>query len=144
MEIPYQSRRAPLTMITASQPLEKMAMDIIGPFPESETGNSYVLVVADYFTRWMEAFVILNQEAATIANKLVNEVFMCFGVPTQLHSDQGQQFESQLMTELSKLLGIQKTRTMPYHPQSDGMVERFYRNLLSMLATHCKDNPWQG
>jgi len=137
-----QSRRAPLNTITASYPTEIMAMDILGPFPESEAGNSYILVVADYFTRWMEAFSIPNQEAGTIANKLVDEVFMRFGVPTQLHSDQGRQFESLLMTELSKLLGIQKTRTTPYHPQSDGMVERFNRTLLSMLAAHCKDNPW--
>ena len=90
----------------------------------------------------MEAFAIPNQEASTVANKLVDEVFMRFGIPTQLHSDQGRQFESHLMTEICKLLGIQKSRTTPYHPQSDGMVERFNRTLLSMLAAHCKENPW--
>ena len=120
-----QPRRAPLGTIVASRPTEVMAMDILGPFPESEAGNIYILVVADYFTRWMEAFAIPNQEASTVANKLVDEVFMRFGIPTQLHSDQGRQFESHLMTEICKLLGIQKSRTTPYHPQSDGMVERF-------------------
>ena len=139
---PPTARRAPLGTITASQPAEIMAMDILGPFPESERGNSYILVVADLFTRWMEAFSIPNQEASTVANVLVDEVFMRYAIPKQLNSDQGPQFESQLLSEVCKLLGIQKSRTTPYHPQCDGMVERFNRTLLSMLATHCKENPW--
>ena len=99
-----------------------MAMDSLGPFPKSERGNSYILVVADLFTRWMEAFSIPNQEASTVANIFVDKVFMCYAIPKQLHSDQGPQFESQLMSEVCKLLGIQKSRTTPYHSQCDGMV----------------------
>ena len=56
-------------------------MDIVGPFPESEAGNIYILVVADYFMRWMEAFAIPNQEASTFANKLVDEVLCVLGSP---------------------------------------------------------------
>ena len=115
-------------------PMQVMATDIVGPFPESPAGNSYVLVVTDYFTRWMEAFAIPNQEATTVANKLVDEVFMRFSIPDQLHLNQGRQFESQLMYEVCKLLSIKKSRTTPYHPQCDGMVEPFNRTLLSMLA----------
>ena len=114
-------------------------MDILGPFPESKRGNSYILVVADLFTRWMEAFAIPNQEAS---NVLVDEIFMRYAIPKQLHSDQGSQFESRLMLEICKRLGIQKSRTTLYHSQCDVMVERFNRTLLSMLATHCKDNLW--
>ena len=128
--------------ITAGYPTQIMAIDLLGPLPESQQGNSYVMVVADYFTRWMEAIPIPNQEAATVANKLVDEVFMRFSPPEQLHSDQGKQFESKLMAELCKLLHIKKTRTSPYHPQYDGMVERFNRTLLNMLAAHCEDHPW--
>jgi len=135
------SRRALLETLAASNPTEIIAMDIVEPFPESDNKNSYVLVVAGLFTRWMEVFPIPNQEAVTVADKLVNEVFMHFGIPNQLHSDQGPQFESQLMSEVCRLLEIQKSRITPYHPQCDGMVERFNRTLLSMLATHCKDNP---
>ena len=91
-------RRAPLGSIAASHPGQIMAMDIVGPFPESENKNSYVLVVADLFSWWMEAFPIPNQEAITVADKLVDGVFMCFGVPSQLHSDQGSQFESRAGT----------------------------------------------
>ena len=130
------SRRAPMGIITAGYPTQIMAVDLLGFLPESQQGNSYVMVVADYFTRWMEAIPISNQEATSVTNKLVDEVFMCFCPPAQLHSDQGKQFESQLMAELCKLLHIKKTRTFPYHPQCDGMVERFNRTLLNMLAAH--------
>ena len=101
-----------------------------------------MIVVADYFTRWMEAIPISNQEATTVANNLVDEVFMRFSPLEQLHSDQGKQFESQLMAELCKLLHIKKTRTSQYHPQCNGMVERFNRTLVNMFAAHCEDHPW--
>ncbi len=66
----------------------------MGPLPESAAGNKYILVTGDYFTRWMEAYPIPNQEAITVATKLVNELFCRFSIPEQLHSDQGRQFES--------------------------------------------------
>ena len=105
--------------------MQRVATDILGPLPETLAGNSYVLVVADYFTRWVEAFPIPNQEATTVAKKLVDEVFCCYSPPEQLHSDQSRQFESLLIAEVCRLLGIQKTRMTAYHPQSDGLVERW-------------------
>ena len=128
--------------ITASYPMQIVATDLVGPLPESDTGNRYILVVADYFTRYMEAFPLPNQEATTVARKLVDEIFLRFSTPEQLHSDQGRQFEGQLITEVCKLLNINKTRTTPYHPQWDGLVERFNRTLLNMLATCAKDHPF--
>ena len=135
-------RRAPLGTITAGYPTQIMAVDLLGPLPESHSGNSYVMVVGDYFTRWMEALPIPNQEAETVAKQLVDEVFLRYSVPEQLHSDQGRQFESELVREVCKLLNIRKTRTTPYHPQCDGLVERFNRTLLDMLATCSKDHPF--
>ena len=73
---------------------------------------------------------------------MVDEVFLRFSVPEQLHTDQVRQFESQLLHEICKLLNIRKTRTTPYHPQSDGLVERFKRTLFSMLSTCTHDNPF--
>lgn len=104
--------------------------------------ETYILVVGDYFTRWMEAYPIPNQEATTVAKKLTDEFFFRFSPPEQLHSDQGRQFESQLIAEICKLLGIKKTHTTAYHPQSDGLVERFNRTLLGMLSTATRDNPF--
>ena len=120
-----------------------MAVDLVGPLPESEKGNSYIMVVGDYYTRWMEAIPIPNQEAVTVAEKLVDEIFMRFSTPEQLHTDQGKQFESHLMKEICRLLNINKTRTTPYHPQCDGLVERFNRTMLNMLASCAKDNPFE-
>ena len=139
---PAPSRHAPMGTITAGYPMQIVAADLLGPLPESENGNSYILVVADYFTRWMEAFPLPNQEATTVANKLVDDVFLRFSIPEQLHTDQGRQFESQLLHEVCKLLNIHKTRTTPYHPQSDGLVERFNRTLLNMLSTCAYNHPF--
>eukprot|EP00731_Ephydatia_muelleri_P009135 Em0004g1473a len=68
-------------------------MDIMGPLPETSRGNKYILVIADYFTKWSEAYPIPNMEAITVAKCLVNEFICRFGVPEQLHSDQGRNFE---------------------------------------------------
>jgi len=83
-----------------------MAVDLVGPLPESERGNSYIIVVGDYFCCWLEA--IPNQEASTVAEKLVDEVFLCFSAPQQMHSDEERQFESQLVSEVCKLLHVHK------------------------------------
>ena len=139
---PPTSGRAPMQTITAGYPTQVMAVDLLGPLPESKNGNSYVLVVGDYYSKWMEALPVPNQEAPTVAEKLVDEVFLRFSPPEQLHSDQGRQFESALIAKICKLLQIWKTRTTPYHPQCDGLVERFNRTLLSMLATCAEGHPF--
>lgn len=121
--------------------MQIIAVDILGPLPKTGKGNSYVLVATDYYTRWVEAYAIPDQGASTVAQKLVDELFCRFSPPEQLHSDQGRQFESELVAEVCKLLKIHKTRTTPYHPQGDGLVERFNRTLLDMLATTLKEQP---
>ena len=70
-------------------PSERVAMDILGPLPESESGNKYLLLVADYFTKWPEANALPNQEATMVAEVFVREYMYRFGVPLELHSDQG-------------------------------------------------------
>ena len=82
-----------------------------------------------------------NQEATTVSKKLVDEMFCRFSPSEQLHSDQGRQFESELLAEVCSLLKVRKSHTTPYHPPGNGMVERFNRTLLSMLATVTHDHP---
>ena len=84
-------------------PFERIAIDVAGPFPETDLGNKYILVVMDYFSKWPEAFALPNQEATTISRTLVNEVFSRFGVPLELHSDQGRNFESTILKKYQKL-----------------------------------------
>ena len=81
-----------------------------------------------------------NQEAETVARVFVEQFVTRFGVPLQLHTDQSRNFESSLFKEVAALLGIEKTRTTAFHPQSDGMVERFNRTLEAMLSTVVSDN----
>ena len=93
--------------------MQLVAVDILGLLLESEVGNSYILVAADYFTLWVEAYPIPNQEATTVAKKLTDELFFRFSSPKQFHCDQGRQFESTVIAEMYKLLGIAKTHTTP-------------------------------
>ena len=133
-------RRAPLQSEGSGLPMQRIAMDILGPLPETEQQNKYILVISDYFTKWTESFPMKNMEAKTVAEQLISNFICRFGVPYYIHTDQGRNFESSLISEMCHSLGMTKTRTTPYHPQSDGLVERFNRTLLNMLSIFCKDN----
>ncbi|MCG8622472.1 MAG: DDE-type integrase/transposase/recombinase [Proteobacteria bacterium] len=137
---PMKKPRARLQQYNVGAPMERIAMDVLGPLPESTTGNKYIIIIADYFTKWPEAFAIPNQEATTIANLLVREVVCRYGVPLELHSDQGRNFESTVFAEMCSLLGIGKTHTTPYHPQSDVMVEQLNRTLETQLSMFVQDH----
>lgn len=123
-----------MSQYNVGAPSERVAIDILGPPPESESGNKYLLLVADYFTKWPEAYALPNQEATTVAEVLVREYVCRYGVPLELHSDQGRNFRSNVFKEMCALLGIKKTRTTPLHPQSDGMIERMNRTLEAQLS----------
>ena len=114
--------------------MERVAIDLLGHLPKSTQGNQWVMVVGDYHTRWMEAYALPDAKAETVAKKLVEEFVCRFGVPHELHSDQGTNFESKLFAEMCRLLGIRKTRTTAYNPKSDGLVERFNRTLVNVVA----------
>ena len=123
-----------------------VVVDILGPLPQTNNGNKYILVAEDYFTRWLEAWLIPNQETKTVAEKLLNELFFRFSLPDQILSDQGQQCESALVAELRSVLQIEKFRTTAYHLQGDELVERANCTLLSMLSTVVDGHPqtWES
>jgi hypothetical protein len=83
----------------------------------------------DSFTKWPEAYPILNQEASTVAETLLTSFSWRFGVPWELHSYQGLNFKSRLLHEVLQSLGVSKTRTTPLHPQSDNVVERYIKTV---------------
>ena len=133
--------RAPMQILGSGAPMERIALDIVGELsPTTQRGNKYILVISDYFTKWVEAFAMPNMEAITVAEILAKEVIARYGVPSTIHSDQGKQFEGKVFSEMCSVLNIDKTRTTPYHPQSDGMVERFNKTLLTMLRTLVDEN----
>lgn len=88
------------------------------------------------FTKWPKVYELPNHEAETEAGVFVNEFFTRFGVPAELHLDQGCKFESRVFWEWCKLLGLHKTRTMTLHPQSDGVVEQYNQMLAQQLAKY--------
>ena len=137
---PAKNIRAPLSQYNVGAPMERLAIDVLGPLPQSNQGNKYILIAADYFTKWVEAYPLANQEAITVAKVLVREFVSRVGVPLILHSDQGRNFESAVFSEMCSLLGITKTRTTPLHPQSDSMVERFNRTLEAQLSKFVEDH----
>lgn len=135
-----QASKAHMGQFIVGEPMERVAMDILGPLPLSKNGNRYILVLADLFTKWTEAYPIPNQEAKTIAKTFLNGFVCKFGTPLQLYTDQGSNFESEVLQELCKILQIEKTRSTSMHPQANGCVERFNRTLISMMKMYCQEN----
>jgi len=131
---PHHNKAPPQT-IEVNEPFVFWAMDYMGPLPETARGNKHLLVIMDHFTKWCEAFPTQDQRASTVAELLVSRVFSRFGPPTIVHSDQGRNFESNLMYEICRLMGIHKSRTTAYHPQCDGQVERQNQTLQNILSS---------
>lgn len=126
-------RVAPLNQITSKGPLDLVCIDFLSLEPDSQ-GYGNVLVVTDHYTRYAQAFPAKDQKASTVAKILSERYFVQYGLSARIHSDQGRDFEGKFIHDLLKMLGIQKSRTTPYHPQGDPQPERFNRNLLSMLG----------
>ena len=115
-------------------------MDIVGPLPISQ-GHSYLLTIVDRFTRWPEAYPLKDITTPTIVNAFIHNYVSRFGTPDTITTDQGRQFEAKFFKELMSTFGINRIRTTSYHPQANGMVERFHRQLKA--AFKCLDCPWQ-
>jgi hypothetical protein len=128
---PRSRNRGQMHQYNLGTPFERIAIDVAGPFARSDQGNRYLLIAMDYFTKWPEVYPIPNQEASTVAENLVTNFFCRFGVPRELHSDQGHNFEAHVLQEVLQRLGVSKMRTTPLHTQSDGMVERYIKTIES-------------
>jgi len=115
-------------------------MDILGPFPKTSLGNQYLLVIVDCFTKWVEAFPMKNVRAKAVAEVFLGQIIARHGVPLEVHTDGGRSFESKMFQELTRFLGIRKTRTTALHPQSDGQVERQHQTLTNYLAKYISEN----
>lgn len=125
---------------TSSMPFQRVFMDVVGPVPESENGNKYILTFQDDLTKYCMAAAIPNQETVTIAKTLFNSFISIIGIPETILTDQGSNFMSKLFAELCKLLKIAKINSSAWHPQTN-QVERFHKPLASYLRTYAdKDN----
>jgi transposase InsO family protein len=111
-----------------------VGMDIAGPFPVTTAGNKYLLVIIDHLTRWPEAFAMPDQHADTVLWTFVNKFVSRWGVPYKVVTDQGSNFTSEMALRLYAHLGMKRASTTPYHPQSNGMVERLNRTLKASIS----------
>ena len=116
-----KARLIPLPIM--DEPFKRIAMDIVGPLPRSSSGKRFILVICDYATRYPEAIALRTVDANAVAEELLR-VFARVGIPEEILTDQGANFTSQLLAEVYRLLQIKPIRTTPYHPQTDGLVER--------------------
>jgi hypothetical protein len=129
--------RASMRRYDAGMPMEEICIDLMGPFPESERGNKYVLVVVDSFSKWMEAYPVKNIEAKTVAEALVKEFISRFGVPYWIKSDRGKQFECELFNSMCDLLEVDHRMSTAFHPQGNSRVERMVKVVGNLLSSYC-------
>lgn len=124
-----------LASFPPTERFEHLHVDIVGPLPTSPQGYRYLVTMIDRTTRWPEAIPTDDTSAESIAKIIYENWITRFGSPKTITTDQGRNFESSLFHKLLQTMGIQKTRTTAYHPQSNGVVERFHRTLKTALKT---------
>ena len=133
--------KAPLVPIPAiGQPFQRVGINMVGPLPLTKRRNRYILVVVDYASRYPEAVAVPTLEASRISEELMT-IFSRVGIPLEVLTDQGTNFQSELFEEVCKFLGIKKLTTSPYHPMCNGLCERFNGTLKSMLRKFAHDDP---
>ena len=137
---PRNTKRAPLLPLPVEGAFDRVAVDVLGPFKPFSRQNRYIVVFSDYLTRWCEAFPVPSVEAFVIARLLVDEIIARHGAPRVLLSDRGTNFLSRLVAEVCKIFQIQKVNTSSYHPQTDGLVERFNSTLGQSLSMYVAKN----
>ncbi|CAF0708802.1 unnamed protein product [Brachionus calyciflorus] len=136
---PKQLQRAQLQPIRPNKLLQLITIDITGPLPTSKNGNCYFLVICCHFSKWVALCPMNNTTSDKLAQNLIR-FMMQFGLCTNIHSDLGTNFQSELMRKIYDLLDIHQLKTTAYHPECDGLTERFNRTPKTMIACYVNEN----
>jgi len=126
--------REPLHPIKIGQPFDKVGIDIVGPLPLTKSNKRYIMVATEYLTRWPEARALSDASAASVASFFIDEIICRHGSPRELLSDQGKHFDNDLISAICTQLQVHHRYSTTYHPQTNGLVERFNRTLCEVLA----------
>ena len=131
---------APLCPIPVmGEPFERVIVDCVGPLPKTKSGNQFLLTVMCASTRFPEA-IPLRKITAPVVSKALVKMFTVFGLPKVVQTDQGTNFKSRVFAQVLTTLGVKHITSSPYHPESQGALERFHQTLKSMLKKCCSDS----
>ena len=135
--------KAPMQITdTPSEAFEKIEMDIVGPLPQTEYGNKYILTIQDNLTKYSDAIPLRSTESTAIASAFAEHFITRFGCPRVIHTDQGSDFTSQVMATFCKIFRIKHLRSTAFHPQALGSLERSHHVLIQYLKNYCEKNNW--
>jgi len=144
----HRHTQAPLgSFETPTHRFEHVHIDLVGPLPPSR-GHTYLLTMIDRFTRWPEAVPLSSIDTEEVARAFLAQWVTRYGLPRTLSSDRGPQFTSLIWQAMSRLYGYELNHTTAFHPQSNGLVERFHRRLKESLKARltgpswCDELPW--
>jgi transposase InsO family protein len=127
-------RTTPLQMFPPNEPLEFLAMDILGPLPVTSRGNRYVLVITDRFSKLTQTVALPVQTASVVARAFIDRWICVYGIPVTLLTDNGTQFTSKFLAIVTKLLGVHHVFTSAYRAATNGQAERFNATLVDSIA----------
>jgi Integrase zinc binding domain/Integrase core domain len=127
-------RIEPLHPIPVHEPFYQIGIDIVGPLPRTSQGNRYIVVAVDYLTKWPEAKALKEATAEEVSKFIYEEIICQHGCPARILSDRGSHFNNRIIELLSERFQIKHHFSTPYHPQTNGLVERFNRTLCESLA----------
>ena len=140
-----QLTKTPATLhpIAVDSPWHRVGIDLIGPLPRTASGNAYIITCSDYFTKWPEAAAISDKSAECVS-KFLFEVICRHGSPAIIQSDQGREFVNSVNAGLFELTGVHHKMSAAYHPQTNGLDERFNQTLCNALTkmVEGKEEEW--
>ena len=124
-----------------AMPNQFISLDLIGPFTESERGHKYCLTMIDHCTGWTEVFPIPNKTNKSVWTAFADQYLPRHGIPAIILTDNGSEFCAESFEQYLRQLHIQHKKTTPYHPASNGRLERFHRSFKQMLEKAIRNNP---
>ena len=138
--VKLRRRTTLLKLFPATRPLESVSIDILGPLPKSKRGKLFLLVITDQFTKLTTVVPLRNINAYYVAFAFCEAWIFKYGPPRSVLSDNGKQFTSRFVQSVCQLLGLSNAYTSAYHPQTNGLVERYNRTILNMLRCYVEEH----